>query len=302
MLTRAKRTAWPPCARTWPIAPPRRRPRRARPIYAPKRTFANGQFDAALRMAKVAYEGYVTLGMNLNALRTYVGRMVVFLELGQYQEALDAGQIVLDALDGVGILHVRPTKEQSKMLTALVHQNRGLCYERMGRYDEALGAYAFAEECYRALDMSERLGEILDNRGRIFLHLGRGNEALAAHEAASTVFAEAGLTLSHATALSNIGEANRRLGNYTRALGAFEQARLLLEPLDALVEKSMLSLDTANAYLELNLYSEALASYKETNELLRGMGKAHDRARALWGMGSALVAHLSLRGGRGGAG
>jgi len=252
---------------------------------------ANGEFDAGLRMANEAYFGYVALGMNLQALRTYVGRMSAFNELGLYQEALDAGQVVLDSLEGAGALDVAPTEQQSKLLSALVHQGRGICYERMGRYDEALGAYAVAEECYRAIGMIERLGEILDNRGGIFLHLGRGNEALAAHEAAATVFAEAGLSLSHATALSNIGEANRRLSNYTRALGAFEQARRLHESLDALVEKSMLSLDTANAYLELNLYPEALAYYKETNELLRGMGMAHDRARALWGMGSALAAH-----------
>jgi tetratricopeptide (TPR) repeat protein len=252
---------------------------------------ANGEFDAGLRMAKDAYDGYVALGMNLKALRTYVGRMSAFNELGLYQEALDAGQAVLDNLEGAGALDVAPTEQQSKLLSALVHQGRGICYERMGRYDNALGAYAVAEECYRDLDMSERLGEILDNRGGILLHLGRGNEALAAHEAAAEVFADAGLRLSHAIALSNIGEANRRLANYTRALGAFERARRLLESLDALVEKSTLSLDTANAYLELNLYPEALASYKETNELLRGMGMAHDRARALWGMGSALVVH-----------
>ena len=251
----------------------------------------NGELEAALRMADEAYEGYVALGMNLQALRTYVGRMSAFKELGLYREALDAGQIVLDALDGVGELSVSPTDQQSKLLSALVHQNRGLCFEHMGRYEEALGAYLVAEEHYRALGMSERLGEILDNRGGIFLHLGRGNEALAAHEAAASVFAEAGLSLSHAIALSNIGEANRRLADYTRALGAFEQARRLLESLDARVEKSSLSLDMANAYLELNLYSEALDSYRETNELLRGMGLAHDRARALWGMGLALVAH-----------
>jgi CHAT domain-containing protein len=64
----------------------------------------------------------------------------------------------------------------------------------------------------------------------------------------------------------------------------------LYESFDALRDKSALLVDTANAYLELNLYPEALASYKETNELLTDMGLAHDRARALWGMGSALVA------------
>jgi CHAT domain-containing protein len=257
--------------------------------------YLNGKFDAALRMAKDAYEGYVALGMNLEALRTYVGRMSVLLDLGLYQEALDAGQIVLDALDGVGEPVVRPTRQQTDLLTALVHQNQGICFEFMGRYEEAIGAYAVAEERYRALGMTERLGEILDNRGGILLHLGRANEALAAHEAAAAVFEEVGLTLSYAMALNNIGEAHRQLANYTRALDAFERARRLYESLDALVDNSILLLFTANAYLELNLYSEALASYQEANELLRDMGMAHDRALALWGMGSALVARSEFK-------
>jgi CHAT domain-containing protein len=264
-----------------------------RAAYVRTQTYiANGELDAGLRMANEAYEGYVALGMNLKALRTHVGRMAAYKELGLYQEALDAGQIVLDTLAGGGELNVRPSIQQSKLLSALVHQNRGLCYEHMGRYAEALSAYASAEKRYRTLGVTDRLGEILDNRGGILLHLGRGNEALAAHEAAADVFATAGLSLSHAIALSNIGEANRRLANYTRALNTFEQARRLFESLDALVQKSLLLLYMANVYLELNLYSEALATYQETNELLRGMGMAHDRAQALWGMGSALVAHL----------
>src|SRR5919112_911777 len=252
----------------------------------------NGELDAGLRMANEAYEGYVALGMNLKALRTHVGRMAAYHELGLYQEALDAGQIVLDALAGAGGLVVRPTRQQRDLLTALVPQNCGICYERMGRYEEALDAYAAAEERYRTLGVTERLGEILDNRGGILLQLGRANEALAAHESAAAVFAKANLTLSYAMALNNIGEAHRQLANYARSLDTFEQARRLFESLDALVEKSLLSLYMANAYLELNLYSEALATYQETNELLRGMDMAHDRAQALWGMGSALVAHL----------
>lgn len=255
----------------------------------------NGEFDAALRMTKFACEGYLSLGKNLEALRTYVGRMSIFLELGLYQEALDAGRLVLNSLEGTGTFDVTPTEVQSTLLSALVHQNFGICYRRMGRYEEALSAYAVAEACYRALGMSERLGEILDNRGHIFLHLGQGNEALAAHEAAAEVFAEAGLSLPHAVALSNIGEANRRLANYMDSLDAFVQARHLHDSLDARVERSLLSLDMANVYLELNLYSEALASYRETNEQLRSMGMAHDRARALWGMGSALIAHSRFK-------
>jgi tetratricopeptide (TPR) repeat protein len=255
---------------------------------------ANGEFDAALSMIEAAYEGYVVCGENLEALRTHVGKMSVLLELGLYREALDAGQIVLDTLEGSGELDVTPTRQQVDLFTALVYQNRGGCYEYMGRYEEALGAYAVAEERYRALGMTERLGEILDNRGAILIYLGRGKEALAAHEAAAGVFADAELTLSHAKALSNIGEANRQLANYRLSLDAFEKARRLYDSLDALADKGLLWIDTANAYLELNLYAEALASYQKAYALLHNVGMVHDRARALWGMGSTFIARAEF--------
>jgi tetratricopeptide (TPR) repeat protein len=188
----------------------------------------NGEFDAELRLIKAAHDGYVALGKNLEALRTNVGLMGALLDLGRYQEVLDAGQVVLDTLNGKGEEVVEATAHESDLLTALVHQNRGLCYEYMGRYDETLDAYAVAEDKYRALGMTERLGEILSNRGAILLYLGRGSEALAAHETASAIFEEAGLTLRHAQALSNTGEAHLRLANYMRSLEVFEQARRLL--------------------------------------------------------------------------
>ena len=250
----------------------------------------NGEFDEELRLTKAAYDGYVVLGMNLEALRTNVGLMAALLELGSYEKALDTGQAILDALDGKGEFDMATTQEQADLLTAFVEQNRGGCYEYMGRYDDALDAYAVAEEKYRALGMTERLGGILTNQGAILLYLGRGSEALAAHETASAIFEEAGLTLWHAQALANIGETHLRLANYTRSLEAFEHARRLLRPLDAFHEECFILRSTADAYLELNLYSEALNAYAEVNEWLRDLGIAHDRAQALWGMGSALIA------------
>jgi tetratricopeptide (TPR) repeat protein len=263
----------------------------ARSAYIRLQThFARGEFDAALRMAREAYEGYMACGVPLDAVRTHVGRMSVLLELGLYQETLDAGQVVLDTLDGEGEIEVSPTAPQRDMLTALVQQNRGGCFEYMGRYEEALEAYRLAEELYGKLGEDERVGEVLDNRGAILLSLGRGNEALEAHEAAAGVFREAGLTLPYAKALCNIGEANRQLANYQSSLAAFEEARRLYDDLDELTDKSLLALDTANAYLDLNLYPEALAAYQRSSALLREAGMAHDRARALWGMGVALAA------------
>lgn len=256
--------------------------------------YINGEFEDALRMAGNAHDGYLALGEPLEALRTYVGRMAILLEQGHYAETLDTGQVVLDALDGRGDVAVNPTPQEATLLAALVHQNRGVCYEYMGHYEEALDAHSAAEEGYRSLGMNERLGEILDNRGAILLGLGRGTEALAAHEAAAEIFEKSGLTLSYAKSLGNAGETLLRLADYARSLDTFERARHLLRPLNALTEECFLLRSIADAYLELNLYPEALAAYGEANALLSTTGMAHDRARALWGMGSVLVARSEL--------
>ena len=251
----------------------------------------NGDLNEELRLTEASYKGYVALGMNLEAVRTNLGRMGALLELGRYGEALDAGQVVLDTLDGKGELPVSPTSQEIGLLTAIVEQNRGGCYEYMGRYEEALEAFAIAEERFRALGRTERLGEMISNRGIVLLRLGRGSEALVAHEAAADVLAKAGLNLRHAQAIANIGETHLQLSNYARSLKEFELARCLLAPTDALVDKHFILRNTADAYLSLNLHSEALVTYREAEALLRGTGMAYDQAQALWGMGSALVAH-----------
>lgn len=251
----------------------------------------NGDLNEELRLTKVAYNGFVALGMNLEALRTNVGRMSALLELGRYGEALDAGQVVLDALDCKGSLPMEPTLQGIDLLTATVYNNRGICYELIGRYEEALEAYDIAEQHFATLGMTERLSMVMSNRGLVLLRLGRGTEALAAHEAAADVLAKADLALRHAQAVANIGETHLQLSNYARSLKEFELARRLLAPTDALVDKHFVLRNTADAYLALNLHSEALATYREAEVLLRGTGMAHDQAQALWGMGSALVAH-----------
>ena len=187
------------------------------------------------------------------------------------------------------------------MLTALVQQNRGGCFEYMGRYEEALEAYRVAEERYRELGETERVGEILDNRGAILLSLGRGNEALAAHEAAARVFAEAGLTLPYATALCNIGEANRQLADYRSSLTAFQEAHRLYEDLDELTDKSQLALDTANVYLDLNLYPEALAAYQRSSSHAARSGDGPRLRAGAVGPGRDARRHVEVRGGGAGA-
>ena len=157
----------------------------------------NGEFEENLRLIKSAHDGYVELGMHLEALRTDAGKMDTLLQLGRYEEALEVGRSILEALDGKEDLRRGPTPQES-MLAALVYQNRSVCYGDTGRYDEALDALNAAEEHFRYLGSDERLAQIIDNRSVVLRYLGRGIEALEAHEAAAAIFEGAGLTLSHA--------------------------------------------------------------------------------------------------------
>src|SRR5918997_1019835 len=84
----------------------------------------NGEFEDDLRLTGAAHDRYLALGMGLEALRTNVGRMDAVLELGRYEEALDAGETVLRALGCEGVRDIEPTSRERTLLTALVHQNR----------------------------------------------------------------------------------------------------------------------------------------------------------------------------------
>jgi CHAT domain-containing protein/tetratricopeptide (TPR) repeat protein len=257
-----------------------------RATYLRAQTYAiNGEFNKALELIHSAHRGYESIGERMEALRTNIGRMHVLNELGRHAEVLEAGQVVLDELEGTAEL-----PPQAQMMLALTYQNRGVCFETMGRYEAALDAYARAEEYFSALKMTDRIGDVINNRGIVLVHLGRVAEALEAFESAARIWEDAGLTLLQAQTLSNIGEAHLVLGNYTRSLHAFEQARRLLDPLEAIAHKRILLRKTADAYLALNLYPEALSAYREVNALLKEAGMADHQARALWGMGVTLLA------------
>lgn len=265
------------------------------PAIVPRATYlraqahaANGELDIAIALIEAARSGYIALGQQLDALRTNIGLMSVLIDVGRYSEALAVGAATISAASEPTVAREQP--ETILRLAASVQQNRGVCYEQIGRYDEALEAYTAAETHFTALGLTEHVGEILNNRAIVLANLGRGGEALTVLDSAYAIFAEAGLALLQAQTVVNIGESQLLLSNYSEALEAFKRAQQLFTTLDVEVEQQVLLRYTADAYAALNLYPEALASYRESEQRLLIAGLSHDRARALWGMGTALAA------------
>lgn len=255
--------------------------------YLQAQTYAaNGELEAALEAINAAHDGYIALEKQLPALRTNVGRMTVLTQLGRHQEVLALGNETLTLL---GPFRADPaTGEQAELVSALVHQNRGICFRRMGRYQDALQAYTAAEPYYENAEMRVRLGELRNNQGVLLLHLGRVSDALVAFESAAAMAAKMERPLLEVEALINCGEAHLLLGNYRQSLEALGAASRLVEGSGAEASELLVRLHRADVYQALNLFPEALADYQEA---AAGYGRAnvpHYRARALWGMGAAL--------------
>lgn len=257
--------------------------------YLQARAFAfDADFDNALRLIASARAGYIALGEHLEAMRTYVGEIFVWQELGRYPEAIQTGEKVLQQ-----IAHLNGEANQESEIDALiarVYQNLGPCYTHTAQFDRALAAYDQAEGLFRKLNQTASLGEILNNRGIVLLYLGRPREALTVFQGILDIFDRADTTLRHAQVLLNIGNAHLLIGDFSAGLTAFERVRRILEPMAAQAEKQVLLLDLAEAYRSLNLFEEAATAYREVLASLAASGMMHDRARALWGLGTALIA------------
>jgi len=260
--------------------------------YLRAQTFAlAGDFDQALAEIAAARAGYLASGQTVAALRTDVGLLHVLIHLGRHQEALATAAASLEAIAQEAD-HLPP--ESAARLTALVQQNRGICYKNMGRYAEALEAYRVAQSHFEALDQAEDAATIRMNQGVILAELGRGGEALAAYEAAGAVFQQTGNRLRQAQILENLGELHQLLGNYSQSLAVLAEARTAFAALDAPIEQQILERLTADAYLALNLLPEAVAAYRAASAGLEASDMPYDLAWALWGLGAALLRQQRL--------
>lgn len=257
-----------------------------RATYIQAQTYAiHGQFTQAYSLIEAARDGFEQIGLTTDALRTQIGLMNVLGASGKYQEAINAGQMVLNSLDGGAL----PAAE-THLLAAMAQRNLGICYRRMGRYEDALAAYSESETQYGVIGDSEAMAHLQVNQGITLINLGRASEATTLLQTAVSHFTNAENPRMQAKALNNQAIAYQLMGQYSHALDTFAQASRLFEISPSPVEQSILLLDTADAYLALNLNSEAIDAYQEARVKLEEAGMIHYLGRVHWGLGVALSA------------
>ncbi|MDJ0754372.1 MAG: CHAT domain-containing protein [Ardenticatenaceae bacterium] len=246
-----------------------------------------GQFDRAAAQIEIARQGFEQLGMQIEAWRTQIGLMNIWGESGRPDDALAVG----DRLAVDLATHTNASDADSvNLMTALLEQNRGRCFEYLGRYDDALLSYDAAEDRYRTLGLEVEIGHIELNRGLIYLDIGRAFEARVLFESALARFQAADLPLLQAQALTNLGDAAGALGSFDEALTVLNEARAIFQALQIEAEEQLLNFDRGNIYLTLNLYPEAEGAFQEAAAFFRERQMIHYLARTQWGLAIAHIA------------
>jgi DNA-binding SARP family transcriptional activator/tetratricopeptide (TPR) repeat protein len=109
-------------------------------------------------------------------------------------------------------------------MRARAHQNLGIAYSRLGRYDDAQAHLLCALTLFQELDYHIGLGYCHHNLGMLFSRLGRHDEALDHSERSLQHYRAADDTAGQASALNAIGWHHVQLGNHREAIEVCERA------------------------------------------------------------------------------
>lgn len=120
-----------------------------RALYLQAQSHAiNGEFELARELVERAQKGFASQGMERELLRTYAGLMRILGEQVQFQEALDAGQSMLNGIHRLQTSGDEYDADELDSLAALAQGQTGICLMRLGRYEEALTTFDNASNLY----------------------------------------------------------------------------------------------------------------------------------------------------------
>jgi tetratricopeptide (TPR) repeat protein len=127
----------------------------------------------------------------------------------------------------------------------LAHNSRGVAYNSLGRYKEAI------EDLSQAIRIKPDYAEAYTDLGIVYSNLGRYNDAIDAHKQAIRI------RPYYAEAHNNLGNAYDGLGRDTDAIEAYKQA-IRINPDLATVHYNL-----GVAYRKLGRYPDAVEAYKQ---------------------------------------
>ncbi len=229
-----------------------------------------GDYTESLRLFQQAAGIFAAEGAEIEVARLTSNQAFVLKNLARYDEGLQAAQTALTILR-----RHPPSTFLASALNAL-----GTLYSLLGRYDDALAAYAESGQIYSILGDEVRQARLTINRANVLESLDRFADAIALLKQARAVLADHERSLEVARSDLNLGIVYTRLGRYDEALEALDQAKKGFGALDNAMEVAVVELYRADLYAEFNLYEELLQTPARDRELFEEREMQWQAARA----------------------
>lgn len=238
--------------------------------------YAN-KFDQATTHLETSAELAVENNLPIEAARARLTSVHVLARLGQYDQAILAGEKARAAFINAGEL----------AMAAKADANLGVTHRMR---DDPATALIYFERARAALaDQPVVAAQLDSNRAEAMLDLNRFAEAEAAFAQALAVFESKKMIRAAAIVEGNLADLMSRQGRLEKALLHFENARRYLEADSAPGDLARLTAEQGEALAAVGMLEEAMADYEHALPPLRERGMAWEAARAGSGLGRILL-------------
>lgn len=224
-----------------------------------------------------ALEIFRQLGNELEIARTMMNRVLAYLRLSRFEEALADADRVTGMFTAIG--------DERRLGIHLV--NVGNIYFRLDRFADNLDALQRAEEMLTRAGDSKALCRVHMNRAVILTGLNRAPEAFREYEIARKLAAETDMPLLASQCDYNICYLHFLQGEYTKALEMLNAVRKRVNECGDRWHSALCNLDQSEIYLELNMHNDAIELAGKAYEGFDQLGMVYEMAKALVFMGIA---------------
>ena len=237
-----------------------------------------GQYPQALESLQQALSILQEVGDRVGEGTTLTGIGGVYVEQGQYPQALKSYQQALSITREVG-----DRAGEGATLTGI-----GGVYLYQGQYSQALESYQQALSITR--EVGDRAGEgaTLHNIGGVYLYQGQYSQALTSLQQALSIRQEVGNRAGEGRTLTSIGLVYDNQGQYPQALESFQLALSIAREVDDRVGEGATLSNIGSVCADQGQYPQALESYQQALSIHRAVGNRAGEGTTLSNVGASL--------------
>jgi DNA-binding SARP family transcriptional activator/Flp pilus assembly protein TadD len=171
---------------------------------------------------------------------------------------------------------------------AQAHNDLGVAYWRLGRYDQALACHQQSLAIRRELGDCHGQAASLGNLGLVHEQQGRYDQALACLQESLAIDRELGNRCGQASSLNDLGIVHQRQEGFDQALVCLEESLTIDRELgDRYAQATSLN-DLGTVHQRQGRYDQALACQQESLTIRRELGDPHGQAETLRELGVTL--------------